>query len=114
MATAGTRSPDRVCSGTKNQAAAKVSPLLNITSRFSNGIVRPSVVWGSTRRTNGATCAAVDQTHESKELRARAVCRSSATRGVVLRGWHIAGGLALRMWEFPGRILASGADRPLV
>src|SRR5690349_19386111 len=40
IATAGTRSPDRVCAGTKNQAAAKVSPLLNITSRFSIGIVR--------------------------------------------------------------------------
>src|SRR6266436_1133245 len=40
MATAGTRWRDWACSGRKNQAAAKVSPLLNITSRFSIGTVR--------------------------------------------------------------------------
>src|SRR6266567_387970 len=45
IATAGTRVSDVACSGRKNQPAAKVSPLLNVTSRLSIAIHVPLCSW---------------------------------------------------------------------
>src|SRR2546427_8718781 len=64
MATAGTRWRDRACSGRKNQAAAKVSPLLNITSRFSIGTVRSL---RSTRILRSWFCGIGEQCGRSEE-----------------------------------------------